>query len=754
MPTLLVLLPALPAVLLLLGVRLRALTWGVALASLASFVIALALPWPETQTVLVLPGVEELGYAFEWRLDAFRLSMAAIVSGIGALVTGYASAYFGPTAKGRKALGLLGIFEAAMLGLVLADNLFAAFVFWELTSVCSFFLVAIDAEKRANAYPAARRALLLTVGGGLCLLAGLVQLFVLGGSASMTELASAGLSQEQLAVPLVLVLIGAGSKSALLPLHFWLPGAMAAPSPISAYLHSATMVKAGLFLLIALYPIFGGGPIWQWTLVPLGALGCIWGSYRALGQDDAKLLLAWSTVSQLGLIALTLGIGTELAVRAALLHIYAHAVFKAGLFLGVGVVDKGTGTRLLSQLGGLRRSKPVLFASFLLLAGSMAGLPPLAGFLSKELILKKSLLEMGPVHWIAIAGIVLGAIGTVAYSVRLVGGIFMEDPRSEAARAPKQVTPAMHLMPLILAVLSLIGGLGAPLVDRVLLEPAVQGLLGHPLEAAELALWHGINMPLILSVFVLTIGTILERRLGMRFLPDPSYPPSGGDVFDSVFGGLVQKGQWTGRWLAGLRPNVYFALTLLLGLGLTVPLLGSILPALGSASWSVSGILVLAGMALCLGGVMIDQRRMVRVLLIGLVGFFVAMLWRLWNAPDLLLTQLLVEVLVTVFLALAIRFLPAEEKPSRFSQVPRVVIALSVGLLFAGLVAALSTGPGPERFKDFAVANGPTLAEGQNLVNVTLVDFRGVDTFIETIVVGFAALGVAGLLLRKERPDS
>jgi NADH:ubiquinone oxidoreductase subunit 5 (subunit L)/multisubunit Na+/H+ antiporter MnhA subunit len=576
MPSLLVLLPAVPAVLLLLHGRIPALRWGVALASLASFVIALALPWDSVRVVEALPGVEELGYGFSWRLDAFRLSMAALVAGIGAMVTAYASAYFGATPKGVRALGLLGLFESAMLGLVLADNLFAAFVFWELTSICSFFLVAIDADKRADAFPAARRALLLTVGGGLALLAGLVQLFVAGGTASITELIALQLPSAELTAPLVLILIGAASKSAIFPLHFWLPGAMAAPSPISAYLHSATMVKAGLFLLLAFYPIFGGGPVWQWILVPLGVIGCLWGSYRALGQDDAKLLLAWSTVSQLGLIALTLGLGTEIAVRAALLHVYAHALFKAGLFLGVGVVDKATGTRKFSELGGLRRHKPVLFGSFVLLAGSMAGLPPLAGFLSKELILKKSLYEQGPLHWIAVGGIVLGAIGTVAYSVRLVGGIFMEKARSQAAEQPKNVYRMMHAMPFVLAGLSLFAGLSAPFIDRILLEPAVTALLGKELETAELALWYGINLPLILSVSVLVLGTLFERRLGMHFLPKPEYAPSGGAVFDDIMAGLVRKGRFTGTLLARLRPSHYFGMTLVIGLIAALPLIGTL----------------------------------------------------------------------------------------------------------------------------------------------------------------------------------
>ena len=324
------------------------------------------------------------------------------------------------------------------------------------------------------------------------------------GSASLTELYTLELPARAQTIAFLLFLPAVLTKSAQVPLHFWLPGAMAAPTPISAYLHSATMVKAGLILLIYLFPVCGGTVFWTALLVPIGGATCIWGSYRALGQDDIKLLMAWSTVSQLGLMTLTLGLGTDLAIRAGILYLFAHALFKAGLFITVGGIEHAARTRQLSKLGGLRRKAPALFWCTLILCGSMAGLPPFAGFLSKELVLEKLLLAAPLVHDVAVIAIVLGSIGTIAYTSRFFFGTFAGSPRSEGASNAHAPGFGFLLAPAVLAVLSLLAGIGAQWIDGWFLEPVSWTLVGSPIEAPQLALWHGITVPLLLTAGILT----------------------------------------------------------------------------------------------------------------------------------------------------------------------------------------------------------------------------------------------------------
>jgi multicomponent Na+:H+ antiporter subunit A len=370
----------------------RARALGVA-GSAGSLLLAAALLAEGADGVVVAwEWAPALSVNVAWRLNVATLAFAALVSGVGALVLHFAGAYFGASDKGRRAIAVLCLFEASMLGLVLADELLLLFAFWELTGLCSFFLINTDADKRDDTFASAQQALVVTVGGALPMLAGFLYLILETGTGSLSALAAMELSPRVQTLAFALILPGILTKSAQVPFHFWLPGAMAAPTPISAYLHSATMVKAGLILLLYLFPVCGDSAVWTGVLIPVGALTCIWGSYRALGEDDAKLLMAWSTVSQLGLMTITIGLGTDLAIRAAALYLLAHGVFKAGLFLGIGAIDHAARTRRLSELGGLRHRTPLLCVVVAVLAGSMAGLPPFAGFLSKELVLKKLLL--------------------------------------------------------------------------------------------------------------------------------------------------------------------------------------------------------------------------------------------------------------------------------------------------------------------------------------------------------------------------
>ncbi len=703
---------------------------------------------------LVWEWAPTLGVRLAWRIDFATLAIGAMVSGIGALVLQFAGAYFGASAKGRRAIATLCLFEASMLGLVLADDLLLLFVFWELTGLCSFFLINTDADKRDDTFASAQQALVVTVGGALPMLIGFVLLIVETGTGSLSALAALDLPVPLQTLALALVLPGVLTKSAQAPFHFWLPGAMAAPTPISAYLHSATMVKAGLILLLYLFPVLGGSPLWSGVLIPLGAVTCVWGAYRALGQDDVKLLMAWSTVSQLGLMGITAGLGNDLAIRAAALYLVAHAVFKAGLFLGIGAIDHAAGTRKLSELGGLARRAPLLCAVVGVLAGSMAGLPPFAGFLSKELVLKKLLLADTSLHDVAVAGIVLGSIGTVAYTSRFFFDTFFGRPRGESAARAHAPGVGFVAAPALLAVLSLALGLGAAFTDRWLLEPMTAALLGYRLDVPQLALWHGINVPLILSGVILGLGGLVWWLSERRRFPAGPVALSGPRLFEGFLAGAQAAGGLCNRALAGARPSVYFALLLGGGLLWGLPLAGG-LAALGGASWSPAGLVILGFLALSLVLLVALSSKVGRILALTAVGFAVALIYARLNAPDLVLTQLLVEVLTTVFFLLAVRFVADREPrtpPSRASLGLRLGFAALVGTAASGLLVALHGVPPPTEISGYYFEAGPSLAQGRNLVNLVLADFRGLDTLVETLVVLLAGLGAVALLLGRETP--
>ena len=751
-----VLLPALIGALLLAAPRLAgaARLLGVAASVGSSILFAGLLATGASGVGVAWEWAPELYLRVAWRLDVATLAFALLIAGIGALVLQFAGAYFGATAKGRKAIALLCLFQASMLGLVLADELLLLFTFWELTGLCSFFLITTDADKRDDTFAAAQQALVVTVGGALPMLIGFVYLIAETGSGSLTALVTTELPLRVQTIALALILPGILTKSAQVPFHFWLPGAMAAPTPISAYLHSATMVKAGLILLLYLFPICGASPLWSGVLIPLGAATCLWGSYQALRQDDVKLLMAWSTVSQLGLMTITAGLGNDLAIRAAILYLLAHAVFKAGLFLGIGAIDHAAGTRKLSELGALRHRTPLLCAVVAVLAGSMAGLPPFAGFLSKELVLKKLLLSDTPMHDVAVLGIVLGSVGTAAYTARFFFGCFAGRPRSDAAAAAKPPGFAFLFAPGLLALLSLAGGLAAPYTDRFIVEPMSAALLGYRLAVPELRLWHGINVPLILSCAILTLGFLLYRVTGRTRLPGLPASFDGSRCFEALLARAQSIGDGCNRALAGASPSVYIAALLALAFFGALPLLGRFSELL-SFGWNLGGTVLLVLLAFSLALTVGLTSKVGRVLALTAVGFAVALLYGLLHAPDLVLTQLLVDVLTTVFFLLAIRFIGHREPPpqaTRRVKAVRFLFAATVGLSCAALVPALHRLPAKTRIADYFFEAGPSIAEGRNLVNLVLSDFRGLDTLIETFVVLVVGLGAMALLRGRELP--
>jgi multicomponent Na+:H+ antiporter subunit A len=692
----------------------------------------------------------DLGLHVAFRMDGLGLLFALIVLGIGALVMAYSARYFGEDRKkAGRYVSLLTFFGFAMLGLVLADDLILLFVFWELTSVSSFFLIGGKGEGG----PGATRAFLVTALGGLALFAGSILIGTVSQTFSIAEVLASPqpvLDSPVLPAAIILLLLAAATKSALFPFQFWLPGAMVAPTPVSTYLHAATMVKAGIYLLFRFTPMFGGVPLWQVTLVLLGLGTSVFASFVALKATDLKRLLAYSTVSQLGLLAGIIGIGTPLALAAAALHTLAHALYKAALFMTVGVVDHEAGTRDLTRLGGLRRTLPLTAAAGGLAAVSMAGIPPLLGFISKEEALA-SFVKLGDPGWLGpVAALlaVVASIGTFAYSARYYLGTFEGEERTPAHRAP-----ALFDVPALLAAITGLGlGLVVPLLDNLVNAVSVD-TTGTSADL-HLALWHGFTVPLALSAIIVTGGALLvATRKGIEAAQQRVSLPEGPDAFDRVYDATLALGARVGRPAASSAPAAYFlpiiAVVVIAGVG--AALVAAPVAANGPAPSQVADWAVVLLLAGCIGGVIQARSRLAAVATLGLAGFTVAAWFVLLGAPDLALTQLLVETLTVALVVVVFRRLPVRFERS---EVPRKagagVIAIGVGVL-AGAAAYLLAGRRPisevgERF----LAEGEGLTGGINVVNTILVDFRALDTMGEIAVLGVAAAGILALVRMSE----
>ena len=700
--------------------------------------------------VTAVAWAPSLGLNVDLRLDAFALLMVLLVSGIGTLIFAYATAYFArPKAGLGRFAGALTGFAGSMLGLVLADNVLLIFVFWELTSITSFLLIGTD-DTKAESRSAALQALLTTGAGGLALLAGLVLLGQAAGTFSFSQILANPPAGGVVAWALVLALLGAFTKSAQIPFHFWLPSAMAAPTPVSAYLHSATMVKAGVYLIARLAPAFALVPVWRPLVIAVGAATMLVGGYRALRQHDLKLLLAYGTVSQLGFMVVMFGIGTPEATFAATVLILAHGLFKAALFMIVGAIDVQTGTRDIRELTGLRRAMPVAAVASAIAVASMAGLPPLLGFLAKEAAFE-GLLQggFGPLGPATLVAIVAGSAVTVAYSARFVYGAF-----GRTAGEPTSVrrSPGWLLSgpPVLLAVFTLAMGL-VPLLADGLVNAATRAL-DPRFQTTHLALWHGLNSALGLSVLAVAVGVALffareaVERMQARVPPVPS---ARGAYNWTIRGLLTAARRTTGIVQSGSLP-LYLWVILLTVLVLPAgALIGRTAMPTG-IPWATNGLQA----ALCVITVVAAiattavARRFAAVLLLGAVGYSVAALFVLHGAPDLALTQMLVETLSLVIFVLVLRHLPAKfgRRAHRIDRWLRATVAGAVGVgvfLFALVAAGVRTAaPVSQEHLARALPEG----EGRNVVNVILVDFRALDTFGEITVLLTAALGIASLV--------
>ncbi|WP_179862094.1 putative monovalent cation/H+ antiporter subunit A [Longibacter salinarum] len=697
--------------------------------------------------------VPTLDIQFAFVVDGLSLLFALLIASLGTAILAYAGTYLeGDSDLGRFYAALIA-FMASMLGLVLADDLIALFVFWELTSITSYLLIGYKHEKE-SARSAALQALLVTGGGGLALLAGVLLLSLMTGTTSISAILASGsvVSQHALYLPaFVLIAVGAFTKSAQLPFHFWLPNAMEAPTPVSAFLHSATMVKAGVYLLARLDPVLGGTPAWTWTLTLVGGATMLLGAISAVAHTDLKKVLAYSTITALGTLVVLIGLSYPSALKAAVVFLIVHSLYKSVLFLVAGAVDHETGTRDIREVSGLRGKMPYTFAAAVLAGLSMAGLPPLFGFVAKELTYKAKLGVEGMSWVLPSVAVVANALTVVAVAILVIG------PFLGRARSPKAVHEApvaMWLGPVILGAAGLLFGLAPGLLAGIV-GPAVDAMAGEAVPI-QLSLWYGLNTALVLSVITIVLGVIgawqVETlRAGIRRLDGlRSFGPQA--VYVWGMAALPRVAKWQTAFFEGGSLRTYLrsiVLTILFlvggtylwfGEGLVVPV-----PSLQPIELIVVGMTVIAAVA-----VTVVRSRLVAVTALGVVGIGVALLYVFVSAPDLAMTQFLVEILIVVLVLMLMYNLPDEPVlESVRSRVRDAAIAIGAGALVTTVLLAVNQVPISRHLSDFFGETAVPGGFGRNVVNVILVDFRALDTLGEVAVIAVAAIGVLVLLKMK-----
>lgn len=719
-------------------------------------------PDPHTERLRWVPDLM-LGLTF--RLDTLAWVMTLVVSVVGALVLLYCAHYVDEDSD--DSVGLLAAalvaFAGSMLGLVTADDLLLLYVFWEITTILSYLLIGYLSQSQASTR-AAKQALIVTTAGGLAMLVGIVVLGTASGTYRISELLAEPTYSGAAVTGVVLLLVGAITKSALVPFHFWLPGAMVAPTPISAYLHAAAMVKAGVYLVARLAPGYADLPAWRVTLLVLGGATMLLGAFRATRQNDLKLLLAYGTVSQLGFLTVLLGWGSPGATLAGLTLLVAHALFKSSLFLTVGTIDHATGTRDIRRLVGVRRKMPLLTVSAVLAAMSMAGLPVLIGFVGKEAALAAVLRPAG--GWWSLDGgaaltVVLGSVLTMAYSSRFVWGAFTDGARPPVGkpRPPRWRPPSWILVgvPMLLSVGGLALGLSSTALEKVLAPHTSTVTYRVDAVPVHLGLWHGLSLPLAVSVLIWVLGATwwwLQSRRPVE-VPVPLSPFDAGRAYHHVMRGLDRAAlEVTGFMQRGSLPvllGTIFAVLVILPSG-TMVLRGVVWPqdvhVADSAAQAATGVLVVLAAYLATRA----RRRLRAVFLVSVTGYGTAVLFLLHGAPDLALTQVLVETVVLIVLVLVLRRLSGRfpDDPTILTRRLRALLGAAVAVV-VGVAASLAVGarvdePAGAGLAERAVEYGG----GLNIVNVILVDVRAWDTMGELSVVLATATGVASLIFLRD----
>ena len=721
------------------GTRIGRGAFAIAAAPPAMAIIG-ALQWMSGSeiTSVSFVWVEELGLDVAFRFDAISAMLTLVVSGIGLGVFVYSAGYFTATSAGltRFAATLLS-FSTAMLGLVWADSIWTLFVFWELTSITSYLLIGFK-NADASARTAARRAALITGAGGLVLLAGLVTLADASGTTRLRDLEP--VTGTAAGVAAVLVIIAAATKSAQVPFQMWLPGAMSAPTPVSAYLHSATMVKIGVIVVAVLQPALGATPPWTPLALTIGLLSMLWGAIGALRHVDAKLILAWGTISQLGLMISLLAVATPKATFAAISILLAHAVFKAALFMVVGEIDVRTGTRDIRELCGLRSSMPIAFVVAVLSGASMAGVPPLLGFAAKEAGIEAALGLSGFERAILLTVIVAGSVLTVAYTVRLLIGLFGGRTATTTVVAPRR-TP-MTVVTVTLGLLSVAGFVALDWVTGVVRDASI--IVDEKTVVYELLRWPGLTTAFVISIAIVLVGSGLGLALARRAIAPAR--ALGAETVDAMIDATLRSARAiTGVVQHGSLPRYMVTFTVVAALA-TVPFAAEVdLGALEVASSPLQlalGVLILAAAI----GVVFVPSRLGAALALGAVGFGVAGLFVLQGAPDLALTQLLVETVIVVGFVVGLGRLSRDfPRVGLLWRRARVILSGFVGIGVAiGLAASASRPTGTPPVKALSEAAVET-GGGKNVVNVILTDIRALDTLGEIVVLVVVAVGVISL---------
>lgn len=698
-----------------------------------------------------LSWLPSLGLNAHFFLDGLGLLFAGLILGIGLLIILYARYYLSREDPMGQFYTYLLLFQGAMVGIVLSDNILLLLVFWELTSLSSFLLIGYW-RHLPEGRQGARMALTVTGAGGLAMIGGMLILGNIAGSYDLSVILTQkdAIQASPMYIPaLILILLGAFTKSAQFPFHFWLPHAMAAPTPVSAYLHSATMVKAGLFLMARMWPVLAGTDAWFYIVATTGLVTMVIAAVIALFKDDLKALLAFSTVSHLGLITMLLGFGTPYAAVAAVFHIINHATFKAALFMSAGIIDHEAGTRDIKQLGGLRTLMPLTFVMSTIASLSMAGLPPFNGFISKEMMLEQTLhTEWYSNPWIVAVLATVGAMFSAAYSFRYIAHVFLGPKRESYPHSPHDPGPGLWLSPAFLVTLVVVIGLFPATLAEGIVDVAAGAVTGGASGHVHLKLWHGINAPLMMSIVAILVGLLLIWTYArIRGVWDAARRPEAKTMFDAVVRALTGLSRAVTDTLHDGTVTRYAAIFLLFTLGLgwlawsggataapdRVLLMGNPL--------TIVGWFCLVGSTACV--VAFHRNRLMALVILGVVGLMISMMFNYLSAPDLALTQLSVEVVTIILLLLALNFMPRETpaEGAGLRQLRNVGLAAVGGLGVGGLMyAILSRNPVMESISQYHLDNSYSGGGGTNVVNVILVDFRGYDTFGEIIVLGIAAI--------------